>query len=357
MNKADHTRAITRTLTGAITGARGWRIKLVTGAALLLPGLALATTLETVQERGSLRCGVNAAQPGFSALDDEDTYRGLDTDICRAVAAAALGEGANVEFVPLDSVERFAALQSGEVDVLARTTTWTSTRDTTQGIHFTGVSYFDGQAFMVASDLGVQSVSELDGAAVCTQSGTTSELNLADYFRLNGMSFDAVVFDAPEQTIAGFESGRCDVLSSDASQLYAQRMQLADPDMAIVLPETISKEPLGPAVRQGDDQWFNIVKWSLFAMLNAEELGVSMANVDEQLESESPDVMRLLGRDGNFGEAMGLDADWAYQIVKQVGNYAEMFDRNVGADSAFNIGRGLNGLWRDGGLQYAPPIR
>ncbi|WP_447530256.1 amino acid ABC transporter substrate-binding protein [Vreelandella sp. TE19] len=357
MNKADHTRAIKRTFTRAIPGARGWHIKLLTGAALLLPGLALATTLETVKERGSLRCGVNAAQPGFSALDDEDTYRGLDTDICRAVAAAALGEGANVEFVPLDSVERFAALQSGEVDVLARTTTWTSTRDTTQGIHFTGVSYFDGQAFMVASDLGVQSVSELDGAAVCTQSGTTSELNLADYFRLNGMSFDAVVFDAPEQSIAGFESGRCDVLSSDASQLYAQRMQLADPDMAIVLPETISKEPLGPAVRQGDDQWFNIVKWSLFAMLNAEELGVSMANVDEQLESESPDVMRLLGRDGNFGEAMGLNADWAYQIVKQVGNYAEMFDRNVGADSAFNIGRGLNGLWRDGGLQYAPPIR
>ncbi|WP_447927327.1 amino acid ABC transporter substrate-binding protein [Vreelandella sp. EE27] len=357
MNKADHTRAIKRTLTSAIPGAAGWRIKLVTGAALLLPGLALATTLETVQERGSLRCGVNAAQPGFSALDDEDTYRGLDTDICRAVAAAALGEGANVEFVPLDSVERFAALQSGEVDVLSRTTTWTSTRDTTLGIHFTGVSYFDGQAFMVASDLGVQSASELDGAAVCTQSGTTSELNLADYFRLNGMSFDAVVFDAPEQSIAGFESGRCDVLSSDASQLYAQRMQLADPDMAIVLPETISKEPLGPAVRQGDDQWFNIVKWSLFAMLNAEELGVSMANVDEQLESESPDVLRLLGRDGNFGEAMGLDADWAYQIVKQVGNYAEMFDRNVGAGSAFNIGRGLNGLWRDGGLQYAPPIR
>ncbi|WP_447556624.1 amino acid ABC transporter substrate-binding protein [Vreelandella sp. EE22] len=332
-------------------------LKLAAMVAALSPAMALAGTLETVKERGSLRCGVNAAQPGFSALDDEDTYRGLDTDICRAVAAAALGEGANVEFVPLDSVERFAALQSGEVDVLARTTTWTSTRDTTQGLHFTGISYFDGQAFMVASDLGVQSAKELDGAAVCTQSGTTSELNLSDYFRLNGMRYDAVVFDAPEQSIAGFEAGRCDVLSSDASQLYAQRMQLADPDMAVVLSDIISKEPLGPAVRQGDDQWFNIVKWSLFAMLNAEELGVTQANVDEKRASDDPDVLRLLGQDGDFGQAMGLEPDWAYQIVKQVGNYADMFDRNLGVGSAFNIGRGLNGLWRDGGLQYAPPIR
>ncbi|MFI0473382.1 amino acid ABC transporter substrate-binding protein [Halomonas sp. HMF6819] len=329
----------------------------VLAAGLLLPGLAMASTLETVKERGALRCGVNAAQPGFSALDDEDTYRGLDTDICRAVAAAALGEGARVEFVPLDSVERFAALQSGEVDVLARTTTWTSSRDTTLGLHFTGVSYFDGQAFMVASDLGVQSARELDGAAICTQSGTTSELNLADYFRRHNMAFEAVVFDAPEQSIIGFEEGRCDVLSSDSSQLYAQRMQLADPDMAVVLPEVISKEPLGPAVRQGDDQWFNIVKWSLYALLNAEELGVSQTNVDEMLEDDSPEVMRLLGRDGDFGEGMGLNADWAYQIIKQVGNYADAFDRSVGVGSPFNIGRGLNALWKDGGLQYAPPIR
>ena len=277
--------------------------------------------------------------------------------MCRAIAAAALGDASKVDFVPLDSVERFTALQSGEVDVLSRTTTWTSSRDTTQGMHFTGVSYYDGQAFMVASDLGVQSAKELDGAAVCTQSGTTSELNLSDYFRINGMTYDAVVFDAPEQSIAGFEAGRCDVLSSDASQLYAQRMQLADPSMAVVLPEIISKEPLGPAVRQGDDQWFNIVKWSLFAMLNAEELGVSQANVDEQLGSENPDIMRLLGRDGDFGDAMGIEADWAYQIVKQVGNYADIYDRNVGTESDFNIARGLNALWNDGGIQYAPPIR
>lgn len=327
------------------------------GLSILVPTVAMASTLETVQNRDSVRCGVNAAQPGFSSLDDDDQYRGLDTDVCRAIAAAALGDATKVDFVPLDSVERFTALQSGEVDVLSRTTTWTSSRDTTLGMHFTGVSYYDGQAFMVASDLGVQSAKELDGAAVCTQSGTTSELNLSDYFRVNGMTYDPVVFDAPEQSIAGFEAGRCDVLSSDASQLYAQRMQLSDPDMAVVLPEIISKEPLGPAVRQGDDQWFNIVKWSLFAMLNAEELGVSQENVDEQRESEDPDVMRLLGKDGNFGEAMGIEADWAYQIVKQVGNYADMYDRNVGAESEFNIARGLNGLWNDGGIQYAPPIR
>ena len=324
---------------------------------LWVPATAMADTLEAIQERDSVRCGVNAAQPGFSSLDDNDQYRGLDTDVCRAIAAAALGDASKVNFVPLDSVERFAALQSGEVDVLSRTTTWTSSRDTTLGMNFTGVSYYDGQAFMVASDLGVQSAKELDGAAVCTQSGTTSELNLSDYFRIHGMTYDAVVFDSPEQSIAGFEAGRCDVLSSDASQLYAQRMQLADPDMAVVLPEIISKEPLGPAVRQGDDQWFNIVKWTLFAMLNAEELEVTQANVDEQLDSDNPDVQRLLGQDGDFGSPMGISADWAYQVVKQVGNYADVYDRNVGSGSDFNIARGLNGLWKDGGIQYAPPIR
>nr|WP_232090843.1 amino acid ABC transporter substrate-binding protein [Halomonas sp. MCCC 1A13316] len=320
-------------------------------------GLAQAATLDDVREQDQVRCGVNAAQPGFSALDDEDDYRGLDTDVCRAIAAAVLGDAEKVHFVPLNSVERFTALQSSEVDVLSRTTTWTSSRDTTLGVNFTGVSYYDGQAFLVASDLGVESATELDGAAVCTQSGTTSELNLADYFRANGMEYEPVVFDSPEQSIAGFEAGRCDVLSSDASQLYAQRMQLADPDSAMVLPEVISKEPLGPAVRQGDDQWFNIVKWSLFAMLNAEELGITQANVDEMLESDNPDIARLLGRDGNYGEGMGLTVDWAYRIVKQVGNYGEMFERNVGAGSGFNIERGQNALWTEGGLHYAPPVR
>ncbi|MGO3055340.1 MAG: amino acid ABC transporter substrate-binding protein [Halomonas sp.] len=328
-------------------------------ACALVPAFALADTLtlEKVQSRDSVLCGVNAAQPGFSSLDDNDQYQGLDTDICRAVAAAALGDASKVDFVPLDSVERFTALQSGEVDLLSRTTTWSSSRDTTLGLQFTGVTYYDGQAFMVASDLGVQSAEELDGAAVCTQSGTTSELNLSDYFRINDMSYDAVVFDSPEQSIAGFEAGRCDVLSSDASQLYAQRMQLADPNMAVVLPEIISKEPLGPAVRQGDDPWFNIVKWSLFAMLNAEEYAVNSENVDEMVSSENPDIARLLGQDGNYGEGMGLEADWAYNIISQVGNYAEVYERNVGADSNFKIARGLNALWKDGGIQYAPPIR
>ncbi len=332
-----------------------WGGPLVAG--LLVAGAAQAATLDEVRGRDALRCGVNAAQPGFSALDDQDEYQGLDTEVCRAVAAAVLGDADKVQFIPLDSVERFVAIQSGEVDVLSRTTTWTSGRDTTLGLNFTGVSYYDGQAFMVASDLGVQSALALDGAAVCTQSGTTSELNLADYFRVNGMSYDAVVFDSPEQSIAGFEAGRCDVLSSDASQLYAQRMQLADPDSAVVLPEVISKEPLGPAVRQGDDQWFNIVKWSLFAMLNAEELGIDRDNVEAMRDSEDPDVARLLGRDGNYGEGMGLDADWAYRIIAQVGSYGEVFERNLGQASEFKIARGLNALWRDGGLHYAPPVR
>lgn len=327
------------------------------GISILVPMLATASTLETVQERDSVRCGVNAAQPGFSSLDNNDEYQGLDTEVCRAVAAAALGDASKVSFVPLNSVERFTALQAGEVDVLSRTTTWTSSRDTTLGLNFTGVTYYDGQAFMVASDLGVQSAKELDGAAVCTQSGTTSELNLADYFKLHEMTYDAVVFDSPEQSIAGFEAGRCDVLSSDASQLYAQRLQLSDPTMAVVLPEVISKEPLGPAVRQGDDQWFNIVKWSLFAMINAEELGITSANIDDMLTSENPNVVRLLGQDGNYGEGMGLEADWAYNIISQVGNYAEIYDRTIGMDSDFNVARGLNALWSDGGIMYAPPIR
>ncbi|WP_104203026.1 amino acid ABC transporter substrate-binding protein [Billgrantia saliphila] len=335
---------------------RRWQVT-VALATLGAGGLAHAATLDDVREQDRVRCGVNAAQPGFSALDENDTYRGLDTDVCRAVAAAVLGDASKVHYVPLDSVERFTALQSGEVDVLSRTTTWTSSRDTTLGVNFTGISYYDGQAFLVASDLGVQSALELDGAAVCTQSGTTSELNLADYFRANDLTYEAVVFDSPEQSINGFEAGRCDVLSSDASQLHAQRMQLDDPASAVVLPEIISKEPLGPAVRQGDDQWFNIVKWSLFAMINAEEMGITSDNVDERLESDNPDIARLLGRDGNYGEAMGLGADWAYQIVKQVGNYGEVFERNVGAGSEFGIERGQNALWTEGGLQYAPPVR
>ncbi|MDR5903773.1 amino acid ABC transporter substrate-binding protein [Franzmannia qiaohouensis] len=336
------------------------KLVLLTSATVLAVGasaMASASTLEDTVERGAVQCGVSDGLPGFSSPDDDGEWQGLDVDVCRAVAAAVFGDAEAVRYVPLNAVERFTALQSGEVDVLSRNTTWTTTRDTTLGINFTGVTFYDGQGFLVSSDLGISSATELDGAAVCVQSGTTTELNLADYFRANGMEFDPIVFDTSEQTVGGFEAGRCDVLTSDTSQLAALRIQLDNPDGAMVLPEIISKEPLGPAVRQGDDQWFNVVKWSLFAMLNAEELGVSSDNVDEMLGSDDPDIARLLGEDGNYGEGMGLEADWAYHIISQVGNYAESFDRNVGMDSPLQIERGINALWTDGGIQYAPPVR
>nr|WP_163501551.1 amino acid ABC transporter substrate-binding protein [Halomonas socia] len=336
------------------------KLVLLTSATVLAVGanaMASASTLEDTVERGAVQCGVSDGLPGFSSPDDAGEWQGLDVDVCRAVAAAVFGDAEAVRYVPLNAVERFTALQSGEVDVLSRNTTWTTTRDTTLGINFTGVTFYDGQGFLVSSDLGISSATELDGAAVCVQSGTTTELNLADYFRANGMEFDPIVFDTSEQTVGGFEAGRCDVLTSDTSQLAALRIQLDNPDGAMVLPEIISKEPLGPAVRQGDDQWFNVVKWALFAMLNAEELGVSSDNVDEMLGSDDPDVARLLGEDGNYGEGMGLEADWAYHIISQVGNYAQSFDRNVGMDSPLQIERGINALWTDGGIQYAPPVR
>ncbi|MGS2745096.1 amino acid ABC transporter substrate-binding protein [Halomonas sp. LS-001] len=318
---------------------------------------AHATTLEDTKERGALRCGVSDGLPGFSAPDDEGNWQGLDVDVCRAVAAAVLGDADAVEYVSLNAVERFTALQSGEVDILSRNTTWTTTRDTTLGINFAGVSFYDGQGFMVSRDLGISSASELDGAAICIQAGTTTELNLADYFRANDMGFDPIVFDTSEQTVGGYQAGRCDVLTSDTSQLAALRIQLDDPDASVILSDVISKEPLGPSVRQGDDEWFNVVKWSLFALLNAEELGLNSENVEEMTESENPNIVRLLGQDGNYGEGMGLEADWAYNIISQVGNYAEIYDRNVGMGSPLQIERGVNALWTEGGLQYAPPIR
>ncbi|MCE8036428.1 amino acid ABC transporter substrate-binding protein [Halomonas sp. MCCC 1A11062] len=333
---------------------------LATSAAALALGsasLASANTLQNTLERGAVQCGVSDGLPGFSAPDDQGEWQGLDVDVCRAVAAAVFGDAEAVRYISLNAVERFTALQSGEVDILSRNTTWTTTRDTTLGLNFTGVTFYDGQGFLVSRDLGVTSAKELDGAAVCTQSGTTTELNLADYFRANGMEFQPIVFDTSEQTVGGFEAGRCDVLTSDTSQLAALRIQLSDPDGAVVLSDVISKEPLGPSVRQGDDQWFNIVKWALFAMINAEEYGITSENVDEMRESDNPNIARLLGQDGNYGEGMGLDANWAYNIISQVGNYAESYDRNVGMDSPLQIERGVNALWTDGGIMYAPPIR
>ncbi len=334
-------------------------VLLASAGTLALTGVttAQADTLEDTRSNGAVQCGVSDGLPGFSSPDDQGNWQGLDVDVCRAVAAAVLGDSEAVDYISLNAVERFTALQSGEVDVLSRNTTWTTTRDTTLGLNFTGVNFYDGIGFMINRELGVGSAKELDGAAICVQSGTTTELNVADYFRANDMQFDPIVFDTSEQTVGGYQAGRCDVLTSDTSQLAALRIQLDNPEGSMILPEIISKEPLGPVVRQGDDTWFNIVKWSLFAMINAEEYGINSANVDDMLSSEDPNIARILGQSDNYGEAMGLEADWAYNIIKQVGNYGESYDRNVGMDSPLEIERGVNALWTEGGIQYAPPIR
>ncbi len=315
---------------------------------------AFADTLDTVKKNDHVKCGVSTGLAGFSAADEKGNWQGIDVDVCRAVAAAVLGDATKVKYSPLTAKERFTALQSGEIDILSRNTTWTLTRDASLGLNFAGVNYYDGQGFMVSTDLGVKSALELDGAAVCIQAGTTTELNLADYFKANNMSFKAVTYDTSDQTIKGFEAGRCDMLTSDQSQLYSLRIKLENPEKAVVLPEVISKEPLGPVVRQGDDQWFNVVRWSLFAMINAEELGITQANAEEMKKSEDPSIMRFMAGEG---EKLGLSDDWAYNIVSQVGNYGESFDKAVGAGSPLKIERGLNALWSKGGLQYAPPIR
>ncbi len=325
---------------------------------MLAPATVTADTiLASVQKKGFLHCGVNTGLPGFSHADEKGNWTGLDVDLCRAVAAAVLGDAGKVKYTPLTAKERLTAVQSGEVDLLSRNTTWTLTRDTSLGLNFAGINYYDGQGFLVSKELGVKSAKELDGAAVCILAGTTTELNLADYFRTHGMAYQPVVFDTGDQTVKGFEAGRCDVLTSDQSQLYGLRVKLARPEDAVVLPDVISKEPLGPVVRQGDDAWFNIVRWTLFAMINAEELGVTSANVEEMKSSPNPEIRRLLGLEGSPGKGLGLAEDWAYQVVRQVGNYGESFERNVGGGSPLKIERGLNALWRDGGLQYAPPIR
>jgi len=333
------------------------KIALILGAAALVPNLASASTLEQVMKKGSVACGVSTGIPGFSATDSKGVWKGLDVDLCKSVAAAVLGDASKVKYIPLTAKERFTALQSGEIDVLVRTTTWTATRDTSLGLNFAGVNYYDGQGFLVSKDLGVTSAKELDGASFCIQSGTTSELNLTDYFIANKMEYKAVTFDTSGQTIDAFKKGRCDAVTSDASQLYGLRVKMDDPSSAIVLPEIISKEPLGPVVRQGDDEWFNIVRWTMFATIEAEELGVTASNAEEMLKSDNPSIKRLLGTTGKAGENLGLKADWAYQIVKQVGNYSESFDRHVGKDSPLSIDRGINALWNKGGLMYPMPIR
>jgi general L-amino acid transport system substrate-binding protein len=330
-------------------------------SAAVVLGLSVAAssaqTLKKVQDRGSLVCGVSQGLPGFSSPDDKGNWTGFDVDVCRAIAAAIFNDASKVKYSPLSAKDRFTALQSGEIDVLVRNSTWTSSRDASLGIDFTAVNYYDGQGFMVRKSLKVNSALELNGASICAQTGTTTELNLADYFRANNMKYEIIAFVTADETVKAYESGRCDAFTTDVSQLYAEKLKLSAPADHVILPEIISKEPLAPAVRRGDDQWLALVKWVQFAMLDAEELGVSSKTVDEALKSPQPEIKRLLGAEGNYGEQLGLTKDWVVRIVKQVGNYGEAYDRNVGTGSKLGISRGLNRLWTKGGIQYAPPIR
>jgi general L-amino acid transport system substrate-binding protein len=318
---------------------------------------ASAQTLKTVKDRGMLNCGSNGTLAGFGLPDAQGKWTGLDIDFCRAVAAAIFNDASKVKFVPLSAKDRFTALQSGEVDVLARNTTWTSSRDSSLGLNFAGVNYYDGQGFMVRKALKVNSALELNGASVCVQQGTTTELNLSDFFRAHNMQVKTVTFATANEAVKAYDAGRCDAYTTDASGLYGERLRLANSADHIVLPEIISKEPLGPAVRHGDDQWFDIVKWTLYAMINAEELNITSKNIDEMTKSTNPDIKRFVGTEGNYGEQLGLSKEWAVSIIKLVGNYGEVFEANVGQGSPLKIERGLNKLWSKGGIQYAPPIR
>ena len=320
-------------------------------------GTAGAATLDIVKKRGQLNCGANGQLAGFGLPDSQGNWTGLDVDFCRAIAAAVFNDAGKVKFIPLSAANRFTALQTGDVDVFVRNTSWTMSRDTQHGLNATAVNYYDGQGFLIRKALKVNSALELNDATICVQLGTTNELNLADYFRANKMRLKSVPFQTLDEALKAYETSRCDSFTTDASGLYSTRLKLARPEDNVILPEIISKEPLSPFVRHGDDQWFDIVKWVHFAMLNAEELNVTKANVDGQIKSENPEVKRLLGTEGNFGEQLGLTKDWTYRIIKQVGNYGEVFERNVGQGSPLKIARGLNALWTKGGIQYAPPIR
>ncbi|GAC1332380.1 MAG: amino acid ABC transporter substrate-binding protein [Beijerinckiaceae bacterium] len=326
-------------------------------AAVLLSAPASAGTVDQVKSRGFLLCGSNQGLPGFGLPDDKGNWTGFDIDFCRAIAAAIFNDPSKVRFLPLTTKDRFTALQSGEIDVLSRNTTWTQSREVAQGLLFAAVTYYDGQGFIVRKKLDVDSALKLADASICVQQGTTTELNLADFFRTHNMKYEPVVFATGDETIKAYDSGRCDSFTTDGSQLVAEKLKLGTPDDHVILPEVISKEPLGPAVRQGDDQWFNLVRWTAFAMIDAEELGVTSKNVEEQSKSTNPEMRRLLGTEGNFGAGLGLTADWAYRIVKQVGNYGEVFDRNLGDGSRLKLKRGLNALYSKGGIMYAPPVR
>jgi general L-amino acid transport system substrate-binding protein len=314
-------------------------------------------TLKRTIRRGEVLCGVNAGLPGFSIPDDKGNWTGFDVDFCRAVAAAIFDDPKKIKFVALDANERFRELQSRKVDILSRNTTWSMSRETTYDLYFPAVAYYDGQGFMVPTSRKIDSALDLNGSKVCVQEATTTKLNLADYFKANNMKYEEMKFPKLEEVVKAYNEGKCDTFTADISQLYALRLNLAKPNDHVILPDVISKEPLAPVVRQRDDDWMMIVKWTLYAMINAEELGITSKNIDEALKSKKPDVMRLVGTEGTYGEVLDLPKDWAARIIRHVGNYGEMYDRNVGAESKLQIPRGLNQLWSAGGIQYAPPIR
>jgi general L-amino acid transport system substrate-binding protein len=326
-------------------------------ATFIIAAPANAQTLKSAKDRGALNCGVSEGLYGFSARDKNSNWSGFDVELCHAIAAAIFNDASKINYVPLDASRRFEALQSGSIDVLSRNTTWTMSREVELGLSFTATSYYDGQGFLVRRDMNKETALDLDGTKICVQTGTTTELNLADYFRTNRMLFALVAASTLESAIKGYDSGQCNVLTADVSALFGIRLLLSKPDDHVILPDVISKEPLGPVVRQGDVQWFNIVKWVQFAMVNAEELGVTSKNIDEALKSESPDVRRLVGAEGSYGERLGLTNDWAARVIRLVGNYGEVYERTVGTGSELGIPRGINQLWSKGGILYAPPIR
>ncbi|SUO97090.1 amino acid ABC transporter substrate-binding protein [Suttonella ornithocola] len=318
---------------------------------------AQADTLSEVKKRGELRCGVTQALAGFSVADDKGHWTGLDVDYCRAIATAIFDDPNKVAFRPTSSKERFTVLQSSEIDVLARVTTWTLSRDADLAFNFVATNYYDGQGFMVKKSLGITSLKELDGASICTNTGTSTEVNMNDYFKAHGMTYKPVIFEKSEEVKTAYDNGRCDAYSSDVSGLYVQRKLLKNPDDNIILPEVISKEPLAPLVRQGDSAFEDLARWTHFCMVDAEELGVSSKNIDEKMKSDNPDVRRLLGLEANGSEKLGVGSDFCARIVRKVGNYGEIFAKNLGKDSELQIERGLNRLWNDGGIMYAPPLR
>ena len=335
----------------------GLAVAILVAAAAIVYEFYDTRTLKRTVRRGEVLCGVNAGLPGFSIPDDKGNWTGFDVDFCRAIAAAIFDDPNKAKFVPLDANERFKELQSRKVDILSRNSTWSMSREENYDLYFPAVAYYDGQGFMLPRSRNIDSALDLNNSKVCVQAATTTELNLADYFRANNIKYEEIKFPKLDEVVKAYESGKCDTFTADVSQLYALRLNLPKPDDHIILPDVISKEPLAPVVRQRDDDWMMIVKWTLYAMINAEELGVTSQNIDEALKSKKPDVMRLVGTEGTYGEDLGLPKDWAVRIIRHVGNYGEVYERNVGSGSKLHIPRGLNQLWSAGGIQYAPPIR